>query len=159
MHGYLKIEPSWCSFLFFSFQLKTKSSWQVLMFSYIHHIVYIPYIAYYLRWKTFAVPCLYLYARKNVHNYHLLQAFIVFTCKNLPKSFHGCESIGKRTCEFFTMNNKQYMILTLLHSYWYKKLKNNNYCYWVVSHIWTFNITNGTIYWLDPKTAHAIEPF
>ena len=79
--------------------------------------------------------------------------------QNSPKNFRSCEAIGKKTCEFFTTNNKQYnydidSVTRLL----IKKLENNNYCYWVVSHIPTFNITNGTIYWLDPKTAHAMEP-
>ena len=36
---------------------------------------------------------------KNVHGYQFLQAFIILTCKNLPKNFRGCEAIhGKPEC-------------------------------------------------------------
>ena len=33
--------------------------------------------------------------QNNVHSYQLLQAFIVFSCKNSPKRFHSCKSICK----------------------------------------------------------------
>ena len=38
---------------------------------------------------------------KNVRDYQLLQAFIAFTCKNLPKNIWGCEVIHKK-CESFS---------------------------------------------------------
>ena len=42
----------------------------------------VPYVTYYLQWKL-TVSCLYLYSWKNTCGYQLLQAFIVFRCKNL----------------------------------------------------------------------------
>ena len=32
--------------------------------------------------------------------YQFIQAFIVITCKNLPKNFHGCEAICKNVKVF-----------------------------------------------------------
>ena len=39
-----------------------------------------------------------------------LQAFIVFTYKNLPKDFHGCKKQLWKTWKFFTANQKQYTV-------------------------------------------------
>ena len=97
VHGYLKIEPSWCSFLFF-FSVEDKiflTSFYVFVYS--PHSV--PYIAYYLRSTTFAVPCLYLHSQKNLrlppftsfHSIHM-QKF----AKKLPQLW----SNRQKTCEF-----------------------------------------------------------
>ena len=50
--------------------------------------------------KTFAVSCLYLYSMKNVCVYQLIQAFILFTCKNLPKKLSQLQAIHKKA-KFF----------------------------------------------------------
>ena len=55
---------------------------------------------------------------KNLHSYQLLQAFIVLTCKSLPKNFHSCKVHViklRKTWNFFTTNNKQYMVITWIH--------------------------------------------
>ena len=65
-----------------------------------YHVI-LPCI-YHLWWKTFAVSRLYLHSTKNVHSYQLLQAFIVFTCKSLPKNFCSCEAIHEK-CESFSL--------------------------------------------------------
>ena len=152
--GISRLNPPDVVFFFF-FSIEDKiflTSFYVFVYS--PHSV--PYIAYYLRSKTFAVLCLNLHSQKTfaVTSFYKLSQYS--HAKIRQKTFAVVKQSAKNMRVFIT-NNKQYMVLTLLHSYWYKKLENNNCCYWVVSHIPTFNI-NGTIYWLDPKTAHAMEP-
>ena len=77
------------------------------MWTWLHHPLTlltsaILYIDYYSWWKTFAVSCLYFHSWKNVHGYQLLQACIVFKCKNLPKI--------QKMWNCFAANNKQYTV-------------------------------------------------
>ena len=38
--------------------------------------------------------------QKHIHGYQLLQAFTIFTCKNVPKNFCGCKQSMKNTNVF-----------------------------------------------------------
>ena len=46
---------------------------------------------------------------KNIRSQQLLQAFIVFMCKNSPKTFTVVKQFAKMQ-KFFTANNKQYTV-------------------------------------------------
>ena len=58
------------------------------------------HIAYYWRWKFFAVSHLYLHSQNKFRSYQLLQTFIVFTCMHLPKNFRGCKVISEKRKTF-----------------------------------------------------------
>ena len=89
-------------------------------------LTYIHAVARYifgLLWKTFIVPCLYLHSQKYVHGYQLIQAFVVFICKNLPENFHGCKVIHKKHESFspWIISNIWYVIFWVVN---YKSIEN-----------------------------------
>ena len=62
---------------------------------------------------------------KNVCGYQLLQAFIVFTCKNSPKNFCWCKVIHEK-CESFSPQ--------IISNIWYYIIKINDYmCTYIAS--------------------------
>ena len=53
---------------------------------------------------------------KNVRGYQLLQAFIVFTCKKLPKNFRSCKAIREER-ECFSPQMKSNIWCSTVHAY------------------------------------------
>ena len=90
-------------------------------------------IAYHSRRKVSLFHLFTFIPQENVHNYQLLRTFIVFMCKNLPKSFHSCKTICEKQ-EGFSPR-----IISII---WYKKAVGYYEMIWCHVLLWMYCVND-----------------